>query len=86
MVRNGGKTLAEVRSLAMGAARSKARAIGMKPEECSADDMLAILDDIAREHGTKNWASKWYLEASETQIKLFRKEWKQWIREQMEMS
>lgn len=71
----------ETRAIALGAARSKARAMGMKPELLDAEDMLTILDDVARADA-RLIASQWYLGASTRQIALFRKEWKQWRNEQ----
>lgn len=73
--------LAEMRSIAMGATRSKARAMGIDPTTQSADDMLTILDDVARVIPDAI-ACQWYSKASEHQIRLFRREWTAWVKRQ----
>ena len=71
----------EMRSVALGAARSKARIMGLDPMTMTPDDALAVLDDVYRVTPDLI-ASLWYESASDTQIDLFHKEWKQWQRSQ----
>ncbi len=90
-MRNGGKTLDEMRSIAIGAARSKAREMDMDLSLRTAEDMLTILDDMLRAEmqsskpAHRSWATSWYEQASETQIRLFKRDWLKWIHSQNEM-
>jgi len=61
--------------MAIGAARSEIRKHGDNPKDYGAGHALAVLDDIARAEPDL-CASLWYLEASDNQIALFRREWK----------
>jgi hypothetical protein len=63
----------------MGAARSKVRAMGFHPPVESADTMLTLLDDLARQEPDL-LACQWYSRASDRQIRLFKREWQQWKR------
>lgn len=60
-MRNGGKTLDEMRMLAMQAARSKTREMRIDPQTQTADDMLMILDDLlrAQKQSSKPFAYTW---------------------------
>jgi hypothetical protein len=68
--------LAEMRRVATGAVRSQLRRQGINPKTVDADSALRMLDDIYRVD-PELIASLWYGEASNNQIKLFKKEWRQ---------
>ncbi len=73
-------TQAEYRKIALGAIRSQARSQHIDPETMSAEDALAILDDLYRM--TPNLvASLWYGQASDSQVKIFKREWDAWKKE-----
>ena len=67
----------EKRQVAIGAARSEARAKGFDPKTLSANSALDMLDDIARVE-PKLIASIWYINATDNQFNLFSREWKKW--------
>jgi hypothetical protein len=70
-------TQAEMRDIALGAIRSQARQMNIEPETMDADEALTVLDDIYRVD-PDIIASVWYGEASDNQIKMFKREWRQW--------
>lgn len=63
------------REIALGATRSEARRQHFDVDTLSANDALAILDDLLRKEPDLI-ASKWYAQASDNQIKSFKREWK----------
>ena len=67
--------LAELRKIALGAARSYLRAQGTDPAQVDAQAAMAALDDLYR-IDQATLASLWYGQASDNQIQLFRREWK----------
>lgn len=74
-------TVAKMRDVALGAARSYLRAQGIDPVDASADAALAALDDVSRIDGALV-AARWHFECdSENQTLLFRREWRRWQRE-----
>lgn len=64
----------EMRQVAIRAIRSEARQTGREPETFDAETALTILDDIFR-IDPEVIASLWYGDASDNQIKLFKREW-----------
>jgi hypothetical protein len=70
----------EARRVAIGAVRSELRRHKENPVIVSALDAEKVLDDIARQD-SQLIASIWYREASDAQIKLFRREWNVWTKE-----
>jgi len=65
------------REIAMSAARSHLREQGIDPLTCDSEDALIALDDLSRlDSGLVG--SQWYLEATDNQVKLFRREWRKW--------
>ena len=70
-------TLTEQRQIAIQAARSYLRKQGVNPIQASADDALEALDDCYR-LDAQTIASLWYGQASNRQVLLFRREWRQW--------
>jgi hypothetical protein len=69
---------AEMRQIAVRAIRSQARRQGIEPETLDADAALRVLDDIYRVD-PEVIASAWYGNASDSQIKQFKREWRRWI-------
>ncbi len=73
-------TKAEQRRIALGAVRSQLRHMG-----CSIDpfvpfkEVLAVLDDLHRAEPDLI-ASQWYAQATNHQIQLLRREWKQAVK------
>ena len=59
-------------SVAISAARGELRHQGFNPSECSVADAEKVLDDMARQN---KQAGLWFWNASDNQIKRFRKEW-----------
>jgi hypothetical protein len=74
MGKSGFYTMKEAREIARRAARATLREQGKDPAEASADDALAVLDDLCRSK-PELVASYWYGAASERQFKLFCREW-----------
>jgi hypothetical protein len=72
------------REMAIRATRSQARKQGIEPLEMTADQALAVLDDIARSEPDLV-ASHWYHSASDAQITLFKSDWKRWVASQTEV-
>lgn len=66
----------EMRHIAGGAVRSEARRTGRNPDELTTKEALQILDDLYRMEPALI-AAMWYGEASDNQIKLFEREWRQ---------
>jgi len=65
----------ERRSIALGAARSQLRHIGVSIDRSiSFDDVLFVLDDLHRAEPDLI-ASQWYANASDNQITLLRRDW-----------
>lgn len=60
---------------AIAAARGQLRHSGVNPSTCSAGEAEAVLDDLGR-IGIE--AGIWFRNASDNQVKMFRKEWKKW--------
>ena len=79
-MKNSKMTIHERREIAHGAARSILRAYGYDPRHCTVKQALAVLDDMAR-HEPKMYASVWYMDASDSQMKLFKTEWKHYTEE-----
>jgi len=67
----------KARRIAAGAARSQLRRWGIDPKTVDAASALRVLDDIYRVD-PELIASLWYGEASDNQIRLFKKEWIKW--------
>ena len=66
----------EKRRIALGAARSQLRHMGISLDRTVPfDDALAVLDDLHRSEPDLI-ASQWYANASEYQITLLRRDWK----------
>ena len=70
-------TQAKQREIALQAARSQLRRIGIAPETMQASDAHKVLDDLARQDATLV-ASQWYSSASQSQMVLFYREWNKW--------
>ena len=64
----------KMRQVALGAARSEMRRLGMEPIDKDADAALQVLDDLDRMEPDLV-ASIWYSGASNNQIRLFKREW-----------
>jgi hypothetical protein len=62
------------RQIAIGAARSQMKKMGIDPKTETSSDALTVLDDIARCEPNLI-ASKWYNKASDNQITLFKRDW-----------
>ena len=76
-----GMNMQEKRSIALGAARSQLRRIGVSLESpVPFDDALRVLDDLHRSE-PELIASQWYTQASEYQITLFRRDWNRQFRQ-----
>jgi hypothetical protein len=71
----------EMRQIAIGATRSQLRRLNIDPRKASSDDALEALDDIYRVE-PELIASLWYGNASDNQIRLFRREWEKWLKPQ----
>lgn len=67
-------TMKELRSVALGAARSQLRKIGECPENTEPDEALKVLSDIALTEPDL-LCSIFYDKASDTQIRKFKREW-----------
>src|SRR2546422_10942781 len=66
----------EKRAIALGAARSQLRRLGTPLDHSVAfQSVLEVLDDLHRSEPDLI-ASQWYANASDNQIKLFRREWR----------
>lgn len=71
-----GMNMQEQRRLALGAARSQLRHIGISLDSSVPfDDVLKVLDDLHRAEPDLI-ASQWYIHASDHQITLLRRDWK----------
>ncbi len=68
--------LKQQRQEAIKIARRQARQMNIDPDSITASDALAILDDVARVEPDLI-ASRWYLAATDNQVRLFRREWGQ---------
>jgi len=68
--------LAELREIAIRAARSYLRAQGTDPAQVNVDAALAALDDLYRIDQAM-LASLWYGQASDNQMREFRREWRE---------
>jgi len=67
----------EQRRIALGAARVQLRRLGVSIDPfVPFKDVLAVLDDLHRAEPNLI-ASQWYAQASDHQIQLLRREWKQ---------
>lgn len=66
----------EKRSIALGAAKSQLRRVGVAiNQSVPFEDVLRVLDDM--HHAEPDLiASQWYTTASDNQIKLLRREWR----------
>lgn len=67
----------EKRKIALEAARSQFRRIGIQPKIQTASQALALLDDLLRSEPDLI-ASRWYDTASDHQKELFEREWQKW--------
>ncbi len=72
----------QVRGFALGAVRSYCREHTI-PMVMSADDAVKVLDDMVRADSApqKCYWALWYRAASETQIALFKREWRKYQKE-----
>lgn len=61
---------------AISAARGELRHKGFNPHDCSVSDAEKVLDDMALQN---KMAGLWFWNASNSQIKRFRKEWEKCI-------
>jgi hypothetical protein len=68
-------TLKERREIALSAARGQLRAHGIEPKAATIDEYEAALDELAWQ-GTI--AGDWYLEASDNQWKMFKRDLRKW--------
>lgn len=73
---------AEMRRVAMQAARSQLRRIGIKPVNATANDALDALDDLMRSEPDLI-ASQWYEKAGPGDVFLFRSDWLTWKRQEV---
>ncbi len=75
-------TYAEVRGFALGAVRSYCREHNI-PLVMSDTDAVKVLDDMVRQDSApqKCYWALWYRGASETQIALFKREWRKYQKE-----
>lgn len=78
-----GYNFAEMRSIALGAARARLKRAGIDPMEATADGALNALDDALRE-APGLVAAQWYANATDNQLTLFVREWRKWQRQQKE--
>lgn len=78
------QTKQEGRGYALSAARASLRDLGRNPVTETAQNALAVLDDMARQTPDLEFA-KWYKDASENQLKLFGRDWRRWQREHERM-
>ena len=69
--------LAELRKIALRAARSYLRAQGADPARVDAQAAMAALDDLYR-IDRATLASIWYGQASDNQVREFRLDWQAW--------
>ena len=70
-----GMNMQEKRSIALGAARSQLRHLGISlNSSVTFDDALCVLDDLHRAEPSLI-ASRWYANASEYQLTLLRRDW-----------
>jgi len=67
-------TQAEQRQIARSATRSQLRRNGTDPETVTVAVALIVLDELARRDSSLV-ASIWYENASDNQIRLFKREW-----------
>lgn len=65
---------ASYRNMAIRAMRSECRKQGIKVKGLKPDQMLLVLDDLARRE-PELIVSQWYSDASENQIRLLKREW-----------
>ncbi len=73
-------TKAEQRKIALGAVRVQLRRLGVSVDPLVPfQDVLAVLDDLHRAE-PELVASQWYANATDHQIKLLRREWKQAVK------
>ena len=73
-------TKAEQRRVALGAVRAQLRRIGVSVDAFTPfRDVLAVLDDLHRAE-SELVASQWYASATDHQITLLRREWKQAVK------
>jgi hypothetical protein len=69
-------SMQEKRSIALGAAKSQLRRMGVSIDRSVPfDDVLAVLDDLHRTEPDLI-ASQWYVHAPDRQIALLRRDWK----------
>jgi len=77
-------TKAEQRRIALGAARVQLRRMGVSIDLfVPFQDVLAVLDDLNRAEPDLI-ASQWYAQATDHQIQLLRREWKQAVQPRYE--
>ena len=69
----------EKRQTAIGATRSQMRTMGINPKSENSQEALTVLDDNARSEPNLI-ASEWYIEASDNQIRLYKKDWNEYIK------
>lgn len=75
-----GYTYAEMRRIALGAARARLARAGIDPMLATSDDALNSLDDALREDPGLV-AAQWYANATDNQLLAFGREWRKWQRE-----
>ncbi len=71
---------ANMRHIAVQAARSQLRKMGTDPAGVASGDALEVLDDLARTE-PELIASQWYSEADDAEVTRFEREWRQWRRD-----
>lgn len=73
----------QARRIAIGAARSEIRRMGLQPQFYTPKQALEVLDDLLRKEPDLV-ASQWYATATDHQIDRFWKEWASWCKETVE--
>lgn len=69
----------EMRNIALGAVRWQASRLGLQFDDVDSTRALRILDELSVNYPDKT-ASIWYINATESQIKSFRREWNKFRR------
>jgi hypothetical protein len=76
---------AKSRGIALSAVRGHARTINVNPVELSDSDAFNMLNELYLTD-KELIASRFYIEASDNQVKLFKADWRQWLKEQAHSS
>lgn len=72
-----GQTAEQRRAEILSAVRGEMRHVHFRPEDADSDGMIRFVDDLAR-RDPDGGIGRWYLGASENQIKLFCRDWRRW--------